>query len=75
MSDLNINVDRDACVACDLCNETAPNTFEIDDEAKVRVKDPKGDPRDTIISAAESCPVNAIIVLDAATGEKLVPKD
>jgi ferredoxin len=73
MSGLRITIDRDTCAACDICRETAPNTFIIDEEAKAAVKDPGGDPRDTIINAAENCPTNAITVHDEATGRQLVP--
>ena len=72
MPPLQIIIDRDACAACDICRETAPNTFEIDEEAKAIVKNPAGDPRDVIINAAESCPVGAIVVKDPESGEELV---
>jgi ferredoxin len=72
MTPLEIHIDRDACAACDICRETAPNTFEIDEEAKATVKNPAGDPRDVIINAAQSCPCDAIAVRDPETGEQLV---
>ena len=74
MKPLRIEIDRDACAACDICRETAPSTFEIDAEAKAAVKDPEGDPREVIIRAAEGCPMNAITVFDGDSGEKLVPR-
>ncbi len=74
MKPLEIIIDRDACAACDVCCETAPNTFEIDEEAKARVKNPSGDPRDAILKAADGCPMNAITVRDGDTGEQLVPR-
>ena len=74
MKPLKIVVDRDLCAACDVCRETAPNTFEIDAEAKAAVKNPTGDPRDVIIKAADNCPMVAISVWDGDTGEQLVPK-
>ncbi len=74
MNSLHLLIDRDACAACDLCRENAPNTFEIDAEAKARVINPEGDPRDVVLMAADSCPMGAITVHDAVTGERLVPK-
>ncbi len=74
MNSLQILVDRDVCVACDRCRENAPNTFEMDAEAKARVINPEGDPRDVVLFAAESCPMGAITVRDSHTGEQLVPK-
>ena len=73
MKPLQIIIDRDLCAACDVCRETAPNTFEIDELAKARVKNPEGDPRETIIKAADNCPMTAITVIDQDTGKKLVP--
>ena len=73
MKPLNIQIDRDLCAACDICRETAPNTFEIDAAAKARVKNPTGDPRHQILKAAEGCPMNAITVFDGDTGAQLVP--
>jgi len=74
MNGLIITIDRDACAACDICRETAPNTFEIDAEAKARVVNPDGDPRDVVLKAADNCPMLAITVRDAPTGEQLVPR-
>jgi len=74
MKPLEITVDRSLCAACDLCRENAPSTFDLDAQAKAFVKDPSGDPRETIIYAAGSCPMDAITVRDADTGQVLVPK-
>jgi ferredoxin len=71
---LLITVDRTLCAACDLCRENAPNTFELDAEAKANVKNPTGDPREIIIEASASCPMDAITVRDPDTGEQLVPR-
>jgi len=37
------------------------------------VVNPQGDPEEKILEAAENCPVTAISVFDAETGEKLFP--
>jgi ferredoxin len=37
------------------------------------VKDAAGDPEETVLEAAENCPVTAITVEDAETGEILFP--
>jgi hypothetical protein len=39
------------------------------------VKDPDGDPLEKILEAAENCPVTAITVEDADTGEVLFSED
>ncbi|MGD8238057.1 MAG: ferredoxin [Armatimonadota bacterium] len=53
-------VDRDECTACGQCVEIAPNTFDLDEEDIAVVKDPKGDPEDTIQEAIEDCPAECI---------------
>ena len=75
MAKLQIQVDPDLCATCDICAQTAPNTFEIDNDGKAVVKDPAGDSEETIIEAAEGCPTAAISVKHGDTGEQLVPKD
>jgi ferredoxin len=70
-----ITVDRDACVGDRNCSEEAPETFEIDKEGKVFIKDPAGDPPKYVLSAARNCPLEVITLHDADTGEKVWPED
>jgi ferredoxin len=37
------------------------------------VTNPDGDPEEKVLEAAENCPVSAITVADAETGETLFP--
>ena len=53
-------VDADLCTGCELCVDTAPNTFQMNDEGISEVIDPQGDDEDTIQEAIDSCPVEAI---------------
>jgi ferredoxin len=69
---LNIKVDEDECIGCGECAESAPNTFEVNDDNIVEVKDPGGDDEDTIVEAAKACPTEALIVTNDA-GEQLAP--
>jgi len=55
-----LKVDQKACIGCGSCSSIAPNTFELTDDGKARVKDPKGDSDDLIDQAIASCPVNCI---------------
>jgi ferredoxin len=70
-----IEIDREACTGDTLCVEEAPGTFELDDEEIAVVINPEGDDPDTILEAAEACPVEAIILYDAETGAKVWPED
>ena len=62
--DLKVKVDRLLCIGTDDCTKIAPNTFELDDEAKAVVKKQNGDSDEKILEAAKICPVLAIIVED-----------
>ncbi len=70
---MKIKVDRELCTSVATCVAVAPNTFELDNEGIAIIKDPKGDDKETILQAAKSCPVDAIIVYDDA-GKQIYPK-
>ena len=72
-SGIAILVDRELCYGFADCVDSAPGVFELDDEEKSVVVDPNAQPRDDIIQAAQDCPVDAIIITDASTGEQLYP--
>lgn len=61
---MKIIVDRDLCIGAGTCVVVAPKTFDLDDELKAVVTDPKGNDEDTIIESAKVCPVFAIILKD-----------
>ena len=59
-----IVVDRDACIGAAPCVTVAPGVFQMDDENKAYVVDPKGADDETILLAAQACPVQAILLYD-----------
>ena len=61
---MKIEVARELCTSVASCIAVAPGTFELDDEGIAIIKDIKGDDEKTILQAAQSCPVNAIILYD-----------
>ena len=69
---LKVKVDRMLCIGTADCVKIAPNTFELDDEAKSTVQKQNGDSDDKIIEAAKVCPVLAIIVEDEE-GNQIYP--
>lgn len=69
---MKIKIDRNLCIGAGSCSVIAPETFELDDELKARVKNPEGNDRDTIIDAAKSCPVLAI-TLEEEDGTQIYP--
>jgi ferredoxin len=70
---LVIEIDRELCYGFGDCVSTAPNVFELDDDEKAVVIDPNGASRDDLVDAAANCPVTAITIREASTGEQLFP--
>ena len=69
---MKIVVDRDECIGCGNCSDIAPDVFELDDEGLSHVTNPEGANDDTIREAAESCPVDCILLQDDA-GKQIYP--
>jgi ferredoxin len=70
---LRIRVDHDVCVGNAMCEVIAPKVFRLNDNRQSEVVDPAADSVEKILEAAENCPVSAIFVEDADTGEQLFP--
>jgi ferredoxin len=68
---LVIEIDRDLCYGFGDCVSTAPDVFELDGDEKAVVVDPNGAPRDDLLAAAGNCPVMAITIREASTGEEV----
>ena len=74
-----IEVVRNKCISVANCVAIAPDVFALDEEQIAILLGP--DPQtqlytsdnETILMSARSCPTQAIIVRDAATGEQLFP--
>ena len=70
---LTISVDHNLCVGNSMCETIAAKVFVMNDDRQSEVADPEADTEENILEAAESCPVSAIKVVDAETGETLFP--
>ena len=70
---LRVWVDPHICVGNAMCETIATNTFRLNDNRQSEVSNPDGDSVEKILEAAENCPVSAIFVEDAETGERLFP--
>ncbi len=70
---LKVRVDREVCVGNAMCESFAPHVFRLDENRQSEAVDPNGDTVEKILQAAENCPVSAIFVEDAETGEQLFP--
>ena len=70
---LRVRVDHLLCVGNAMCETFAPNVFQLNDDRQSEAVNPQGDPEAQVLEAAENCPMSAIIVEDADTGEQLFP--
>ena len=59
-----IVVDRNKCQGIGACVSAAPDVFEVDREGKAVVINAGGGDDDTILQAAEACPLEAIVLID-----------
>jgi ferredoxin len=66
---LRVEVSRHKCIASKACVNRAPGVFELDATQVSSVRDPSGEPLETVIEAAEACPTGAITVF--RDGQKL----
>lgn len=69
----NAAVDPHTCVRTGLCAATAPGEFDLDDSGQGRAAPGSLPATQSVREAAESCPVEAITLTDAATGARIFP--
>jgi ferredoxin len=70
---MKIIIDREKCRGHNNCVSIAPNVFEIDNEFKAYILDPKGDSDANILKAAKMCPKLAIFLEDETSGARIFP--
>jgi len=70
---LKVWVDQQACVGNAMCESIAAKSFRLNDDRQSDAMDPPANSEAEILEAAENCPVSAIYVEDAETGERLFP--
>jgi ferredoxin len=70
---LRVWVDPKVCVGNAMCEAISASTFRLNEKRQSEAVDPAGDSPVRILEAAENCPVSAIVVEDAETGERLFP--
>jgi ferredoxin len=70
---LVIEIDRELCYGFGDCVATTPAVFALDDEEKAIVVDANAGSKDDLTEAAANCPVMAITIRDASTGEEVFP--
>lgn len=69
----HVFIDRESCVSDELCLDRAPDVFDFDDERKPVVRDENTPWPQNLLWVAKNCPVQAVRIVDAATGEQVWP--
>jgi len=85
---LLVKIDRVLCIGAATCVALEPKIFQLDEEAKAVLLDPKDRKKtyfeyvyeiedksqeESLLMAAKSCPVNAVIVIDQESGKQVYP--
>jgi ferredoxin len=53
-------VDQDVCISCNLCADTTPEVFRMNDDGLAEVYDEAGASEERIQEAMDVCPVTCI---------------
>lgn len=69
---MKVRVDRNLCTGLGNCEALAPTVFKLDKHNKAVIIDPQSVDENMLMSAAESCPMNAIILEDD-NGNQIYP--
>ena len=69
---MRVRIDREKCVSAENCVVTAPTAFILDDDGKARLIDLASVDDETLVTVAELCPTEAII-LESDDGEQIFP--
>jgi len=64
-------VDHELCIGSGTCIATAPEWFAYDAHQRSSPAAATVEPDDSVLDAAASCPLQAIVVTDADTGEPI----
>jgi ferredoxin len=72
-SGVRVEIDLNKCVGSTMCVQFADAVFALDSSGQAVVTNADGGSGDEIVDAAAECPMEAITVTDAATGEELFP--
>jgi ferredoxin len=71
----HIEVDRSVCIGSAQCVHQASATFRLDSARQSQPVAPDADAGERILQAAENCPVEAIAITPAGSGEPVFPPE
>ncbi|MEU3217996.1 ferredoxin [Streptomyces sp. NPDC006971] len=70
-----VEVDRRICIGSAMCVNHAPDTFALDSARQSRPASPETDADERVLAAAEGCPVEAIVITLADSGDVVFPPE
>ncbi|MFI7104339.1 ferredoxin [Streptomyces sp. NPDC050161] len=70
-----VEVDRGVCIGSGMCAGAAPDGFRLDSARQSHPVAPEADAAENVLAAAESCPVEAITLTLADSGEVVFPPE
>ncbi|MFI5795040.1 ferredoxin [Streptomyces sp. NPDC051677] len=68
-----VRVDKRVCVRTGLCAASAPEDFQLDEDGQGRSRAETLPASEEVLEVAESCPIEAIGITDAHSGERVFP--
>ncbi|MFD3660658.1 ferredoxin [Streptomyces sp. NPDC058659] len=71
----HVEVDRSVCIGSGMCVNHAPTAFRLDTARQSHPVEPEVDAGETLLAAAEGCPVEAILIALADGGEPVFPPE
>ncbi|MFG2142455.1 ferredoxin [Streptomyces sp. NPDC048650] len=70
-----VEVDRRVCIGSGMCVGVAPDGFRLDPARQSHPVRPETDAAESVLAAAEGCPVEAILITAADSGEAVFPPE
>ncbi|GAB2841475.1 hypothetical protein GCM10027074_04830 [Streptomyces deserti] len=71
----HVDVDRSLCIGSAQCLHHAPGAFRLDSGRQSRPAEPETDADERVLTAAEHCPVEAIVITLLGSGEAVFPPE
>ncbi|MER5711695.1 ferredoxin [Streptomyces sp. NPDC002122] len=71
----HVEVDRSVCIGSGMCVNHAPASFRLDTARQSHPVEAEVDAGETVLAAAEGCPVEAILIALADGGEPVFPPE
>jgi ferredoxin len=71
----HLEVDRSTCIGSGMCVNSAPDGFKLDAARQAHPAQPDTDAAESLLAAAEGCPVEAITITFLGTGEPVFPPE